>query len=133
MASVAALEGLRSERFIRKYIHIVPSHFQRWAADQSHLLHPGESLERVDHASMQGRNLAVFVAGHVRVGINQQRVVRIDAKPGVHGTHQPAHGHNGRSDQYRANGNLHNEQDVPQIESSSSRGTLDPADADLIT
>ncbi len=76
--------------------------------------------------ALQGRNLAVFVAGHVRVGINQQRVVRIDAKPGVHGTHQPAHGHNGRSDQYRANGNLHYEQDVPRPQSSCSRRTRRP-------
>src|SRR4051812_16796807 len=75
-------------------------------------LYAGNRLDRINDTLLHSRYLVPAVAGHAQLEINQDGVLRLKAEACVQRAHQPPQGDEGRGDQHRTDGNLHNKQQV---------------------
>src|SRR5947208_6271346 len=96
--------------------------------DQSRLLYAGNRLHRLDHALLHCGHCVAAVTGHGQVCIDEHRVPRrVEAVVAVQRARQSTHRNHRRSNQHRANRNLHTEQHSRTV---IRRPTL-PVDPDL--
>ena len=79
-----SIRGPQLGRVVGKETHVVTAgHMQWWSADQSHSGYTRNRSHGVDHALLHGRRVIVAVTGHAQIGIDQHRVLRVEAEVAV--------------------------------------------------
>jgi hypothetical protein len=95
-------------------IGVVSAGAERHVIDISSRRDAGNRLGCIDHAELHLCGAVAGVACHIQLALHQHCVLGCKAEIAMQRAHQATHRHQRRGDEHRADGNLHDQQNVSQ-------------------